>query len=136
PMNRNLLLFGVFFTGVIVCSSLSLYSGNPWTTASFIGILMGLLSFVASAAMYRGYAVGKASLIAILTAMPPLVVIVLAFLIWGEKLSLLQFIAFAVIVIGILMIRYSSDLSFRQLKGVGWGLICMIFFGLNDMAGK
>src|SRR5690606_37423260 len=93
-------------------------------------------SFVASASMYRGYAVGKASLIAILTAMPPIVVILLAFLLWGEKLNGMQSISFAIIVIGILLIRYSSDLSFKQLKGVGWGLLCMLFFGLNDTAGK
>ncbi len=135
-MNRNLMLFGVFFTGVILCSIIAWLTNSQWTNGSLIGIVMGLFSFTASAAMYRGYAVGKASLIAILTAMPPIVVILLAFLLWGEKLSALQSLAFAIILVGILMIRYSSDLSFKQLKGVGWGLICMLFFGLNDTAGK
>lgn len=135
-MNRNLMLCGVFFTGAVLGAVLSLAFGSDWSPAVLMGIIMGIFSFVASMSMYRGFAVGKASLIAVLTGMPPVVVIVLAFLIWGEKLSAWQFIAFVVILTGILMIRYSSDLSFKQLRGAGWGLLCMLCFGLNDMSSK
>jgi len=136
PMNRELMLFGVFSMGAACSLTVSLFMHQEWENEALIGILMGMLSFAASAAMYQGFAVGKASLIAILTGMPPVVVVLLAYLVWGETLSPWQLSAFGVIVIAVILLRYSNDLSFKQLKGVQWGLLAMMFFGLNDMTGK
>lgn len=135
-MNRNLMLFGVFFTGVIVAAICSFIFESVWNMPVLLGILMGLFSLIANASMYRGFTVGKASLIAILSSLPSVVVVLMAYLLWREALSIKQFAAFLVIITGILLIRYSSELSFRQLKGAGWGLLCMLFFGFNDLSGK
>jgi drug/metabolite transporter (DMT)-like permease len=136
PLDRNLMLFGVFFTGMIVSYLLVLATGQKWSAASLLGILMGFFSFSANAAMYKGFAVGKASIVAIFTSLPPLVVIGIAYLLWGETLNLWQSIAFLIIVIGIIFIRYSSELSLTNLGGVQWGLLAMLFFGLNDVTSK
>ncbi len=136
PMNRNLMLFGTFFTGTIVSLLFVLIFESEWTSGVWLGIVMGLLSFAGNGSMVKGFAVGKASLVAVLTALPPVVVIVMAFLLFGERLNWQQAIAFVCIVGGVIMIRYSNDLSWKQLNGAGWALLATLFFGFNDVTGK
>lgn len=132
PANRNLMLFGTFFMGALASFAAAGATGQAWTPASWIGCIMGVLSFIANSAMYRGYAVGKASLVALFTGLPPVVVVSLAYLLWGQTLSVLQFAAFLAIVAGILIIRYSSSVSLDTLKGIQWAIIALLGFGLND----
>jgi drug/metabolite transporter (DMT)-like permease len=136
PINRNLMLLGVFSTGTVFSLTISLILQQQWTIHILVGIFMGLFSFAANASMYKGFSVGKASLVAILTGLPPVVVVVLAYIIWGETLTLWQLAAFVIIIAGILLLRYSSDLSLKQLQGVQWGLLTMLFFALNDLSSK
>jgi drug/metabolite transporter (DMT)-like permease len=136
PMNRNLMLFGTFFTGSLVSLLFSLLFHSQWSTGVWMGVVMGVLSFCANGSMVKGFTVGKASLVAVLTALPPIVVVILAYFFWGEKLSLLQFLAFALIVGGVIMIRYSNDISLKHLQGAGWAMLATLFFGLNDLSGK
>lgn len=135
-LNRNLMLCGVFVSGAIINVIATLVTGEQWNTASLIGIQMGLFSFAASACMYQGFAVGKPSLIAILTALPPVVVVLVAYLLWNEKLHSMQLIAFIIIIVGILVIRYSNDLSLKNLQGAQWGILTMLFFAANDLSTK
>ncbi|AOZ94126.1 EamA family transporter [Paenibacillus crassostreae] len=135
-MDRNLMLFGVFFTGAVASVSASFIFGQEWNTSALTGLLMGTFSCIANACMFQGFTVGKSSIIAILTGLPPVVVVVLAYILWGETLTLGQLLAFALIVVGILTVRYSNDLRIGNLQGAQWGLLAMLFFGMNDMAGK
>jgi len=132
PANRNLMLLGTFFLGALASLTAIVATGQAWTSASWIGCIMGVLSFISNSAMYRGYAVGKASLVALFTGLPPVVVVCLAYLLWGQTLSTVQFIAFLAIVAGILIIRYSSSISLDTLKGVQWAIIALLGFGFND----
>lgn len=136
PLSRNALLCGTFTMGAVMNLALALILSSEWTVACLIGIQMGLFSFGANASMFKGFAVGKASLVAILTALPSVVVVVVAYMLWNEKLYLLQFIAFLVIVGGVLLVRYSNELSLRNLQGAGWGLLAMLLFAGNDLSGK
>jgi|GEM_PF-160455 len=136
PINRNLLLFGAFTMGFIINLFCALLLSSNWTMAALIGMMMGLLSFGANGAMFKGFAVGKASLIAILTALPSVIVVVIAYFLWGEKLNSAQLAAFIIIVAGILLVRYSNDLSLKNLKGAQWGLIALMLFAFNDLSGK
>lgn len=85
--------------------------------SALIGVQMGLFSFGANASMFKGFAVGKASLVAILTGLPSVVVVFVAYLIWDERLNIMQFLAFVIIVIGILVVRYSNDITLKICKG-------------------
>lgn len=138
-MNRNLMLCGVFFTGFLVSLFfvfLQKRSLEVSTSHLLVGGSMGVLSFLANASLYKGYAVGKASLVTVLASLPPLIVVILAFLIWNETLTAIQLWSFLIIFVGIYLIRYSNDLSFTDLKGAHWGLLAALFFGLNDIMGK
>lgn len=136
PIDRNLLLLGVYLSGTIIAAAINVAVGQHWSTGCWVGALMGLFSFISNASMYRGFAVGKASLMAMFTGLPPVVVVILAYLMWGEKLNTWQSFSFIVIVIGILMIRYSNDISFRNLQGAQWGALTMVAFGITDLASK
>ncbi|MCI3927037.1 DMT family transporter [Paenibacillus sp. TRM 82003] len=136
PMNRNVMLFGVFCTGALLCFAIAAATGQRFTQTALIGVGMGTFSFAASASMYQGFAVGKTSLVAMLTGLPPVVVAVLAYLIWGETLAGWKLAAFGIILLSVVLLRYSNDLSFKNLQGAQWGLLAMLFFGLNDIAGK
>jgi drug/metabolite transporter (DMT)-like permease len=136
PMDRNLMLLGVFITGLVV-SVIAIYiTGQVWSKGALIGILIGTCSFLSNGAMYKGFSVGKASIIAIFSSLPPVIVIILAYIIWGEKLNLSQMVAFLIIIMGIIMIRYSSNLSLKNLGGIQWGLLVMLFFGLSEITSK
>ncbi|OXM84094.1 DMT family transporter [Paenibacillus rigui] len=136
PINRNLLLLGVYLCGTIVALAVNGFVGQAWSTGAWIGVGMGVFSFMSNASMYRGFAVGKASLVAMFTGLPPVVVVILAYLLWGEKLNIWQSLSFLVIISGILLIRYSSDISWRNLKGAGWGALAMLGFGITDLSSK
>lgn len=138
-MNRNLMLCGVFFTGFLVSIFFILLQKTPFNVSTshiLVGGSMGVLSFMANAALYKGYAVGKASLVSVLAGLPPLIVVILAFLLWNETLTAIQIWSFVIIFAGIYLIRYSNDLSLKDLKGAQWGLLAALFFGLNDIMGK
>lgn len=136
PLNRNLLLCGTFTMGAIISIVCALVYSSHWSAAALVGVQMGLFSFGANASMFKGFAVGKASLVAILTALPSVVVVLVAFALWNERLHAMQLIAFAIIVGGILLVRYSNDISLRNLQGAQWGLLAMLLFAANDLSGK
>ncbi|MDR6549285.1 DMT family transporter [Paenibacillus qinlingensis] len=135
-LNRNVLLCGTFAMGAIVSFVCALIWQAQWETTALIGIQMGLFSFGANASMFKGFAVGKASLVAILTGLPSVVVVLFAYVLWGERLNLLQLFAFVVIVIGILFVRYSNDITLKNLQGAGWGVIALLLFAANDLSSK
>lgn len=137
-INRNLMLFGVFFVGFVISSIAMLVLDQQWYawTDVSVGLAMGFGSFAANAALHKGFSVGKASLISVLSGLPPLFVVLLAFLFWDETLTTQQLIGFIVIFVGLYTIRYSNDISFSNLQGAQWGLLAAICFALNDLFGK
>jgi drug/metabolite transporter (DMT)-like permease len=135
-LNRNVLLCGTFAMGAIVSLICALIWQQEWHISALIGIQMGLFSFGANASMFKGFAVGKASLVAILTGLPSVVVVLFAYILWGERLNFLQLFAFVVIVVGILFVRYSNDITLANLQGAGWGVIALFLFAGNDLSSK
>lgn len=135
-LDRNLMLCGVFASGVIINGIIIIMTGSQWSTTSLIGIQRGIFSFAASASMYKAFAVGKASIVAILSSMQSVIVVIVAFLLWDEKLHAMQLIAFLVLLIGVVTIRYSSDISLSNMQGAQWALLAMLFFAGNDLTGK
>ncbi|TMV47812.1 EamA family transporter [Paenibacillus mesophilus] len=136
PLERNLMLLGVYLSGAVVSIAAAIMLGQTWSPAVWTGLVMGAFSFVSNASMYKGFSVGKASLVAVFTALTPVVVAVISFLRWGETLNVWQAAAFLVIVAGIVIIRYSNDLSWRNLQGIQWALLAMVTFGITDLASK
>ncbi|MBP1995125.1 EamA family transporter [Paenibacillus eucommiae] len=136
PIDRNMLLFGVYLSGSLIAFALNLNLNQAWTYGVWMGIPMGIFSFIANASMYKGFSVGRASMIAMFTGLPPVVVVVVAYFLWGEALGITQLAGFLIVIAGVLVIRYSRDLKLGQLQGLQWGLLTMFFFGLTDISSK
>lgn len=136
PLDRNLMLFGVYLCGTGVAVIANIFTEQAWNKGALMGISMGVFSFISNASMYKGFAVGKASLVAIFTGLPPVVVVAVAYLLWGEQLSWGQMGAFIIILGGILLIRYSNDLTFSNLQGVQWAILAMLGFAFTDLSSK
>lgn len=135
-IDRNLMLLGVYLSGAFVSAAASVALGQSWSRAVWTGTVMGGFSFISNAAMFKGFSVGKASLVAVFTALTPVVVALVSYFRWGELLNVRQAAAFLVIIAGIVIIRYSNDLSWRNLQGVQWALLAMVTFGITDLASK
>lgn len=136
PMDRNLMLLGVFMLGTLVAGGANLFVGQAWSWGAAAGVMMGAFSFMSNMSMYRGFAVGKASLVAVLTALPAAVVSLGAFILWQEKLTGWQFGALCVILLGIVVIRYSNELNLSNLRGMQWGVLAMLGFAITDLSSK
>lgn len=136
PVDRNILLFGVYLSGTLISFAINLYFKQPWSSGVWAGFFMGLFSFIANTTMYRGFAVGRASVIAMFTGFPPVVVVIFAYFLWGEALNALQLFGFTLIVVALLVIRYDRDFRKGLLQGLKWGLPTMFFFGLTDLSSK
>lgn len=136
PADRNILLFGVYLCGAVLSLLLNGGISQAWTGGAAMGIAMGFFSFISNSAMHKGFSVGKASIVALLAGLPPLVVVLVAFLVWGEMLNLGQALAFAVIMCGGLMIKSSGGLSLQDLKGAQWGILAMFTFAFTDLSSK
>jgi drug/metabolite transporter (DMT)-like permease len=134
PINRNLMLFGVFLTGTLASAVAIPLAGETWRNGCLIGIFMGIASYLGNAAMYRGYALGKASLVALFTALPPIVVVCASYVLWGQTLTLPQLVAFGAILGGIVLIRYSSDIDMANKQALAMSVIALFCFGFNDTA--
>ncbi|MFH0255846.1 EamA family transporter [Vibrio rumoiensis] len=137
-LNRDLMLCGVFYVGFIISVSTMYILGQEWQswTEVGVGLALGFGSFMANAALHKGFSVGKASLISVLSGLPPLFVVLFAFLLWDETLTTQQMMGFAVIFSGLYIIRYSNDISLSNLQGAQWGLLAALCFSFNDMLGK
>jgi hypothetical protein len=116
PIDRNLLLFGVYVSGMAISFTMNIFAKESWTHGSWLGILMGLFSFAANSSVHKGYAVGRATII--------------------ESLSIFQFVGLSIIILGLLIFRVGNDLQKGELHGWKWGGLSMIFFGLTDIASK
>lgn len=136
PADRNILLFGVYACGAVVALLLNLAWGQPWTAGAAVGTAMGLFSFVSNSAMHKGFAVGKASLVALLVGLPPLIVVLAALALWNEHLSMGQSLAFVVILSGGLLVKTAGGLSLRNMEGAQWGLLAMVTFAFTDLSSK
>lgn len=136
PVDRNLLFVGVYLSGIIVSLLLNRQAQQPWNEGIQLGVLMGVFSFAANASLYRGYEVGRASVVAFFSALSPLVVVLAAYLLWSEAPGVVQGIGFAIVVLALVIVRYGQDLRSGQLRGWGFGTLAMLLYSFTDLSSK
>ncbi|OWR32590.1 EamA family transporter [Saccharibacillus sp. O23] len=136
PVDRNLLFVGVYLSGALISILLNLHAGQPWNGGIVFGVLMGLFSFAANASLYKGYEVGRASVVAFFSGLTPIVVVLAAYLLWRETLGPMQLIGFSIVVSALIIVRYRSDLQSGRLSGWQWGLLAMLLYAFTDLSSK
>lgn len=135
-LDRNQVMLGVFLSGVVCSGMLALWSGQSWANVWFIGSMMGITSIAANVFMFQGFAVGKPTVIALLSALPPALVVILAYALWGETLTVFQMWAFLCIFVGVLIVRSTHRIRWHDLQGAQWGALACISFACTDLLGK
>lgn len=136
PVDRNLLFVGVYLSGVLVSLLVNVQARQPWNAGVGFGVLMGMFSFAANASVYKGYAVGRASVVAFFSSLSPLVVVAAAYLLWSEAPGPVQGIGFAIVVLALVIVRYGQDLRGGQMLGWGWGMLAMLLYSFTDLSSK
>ncbi|MCQ4085473.1 EamA family transporter [Saccharibacillus sp. JS10] len=136
PVDRNLLFVGVYLSGILVSLLLNIQAKQPWNHGVGLGVLMGVFSFAANASIYRGYEVGRASVVAFFSALSPLVVVLVAFWLWNEAPNGVQGIGFGIVVLALILVRYGQDFRSGSLRGWNWGLIAMLLYSFTDLSSK
>lgn len=136
PVDRNLLFVGVYLSGALISFLLNLHAAQPWNGGVVFGAWMGLFSFAANASLYKGYEVGRASVVAFFSGLTPIIVVLAAYLLWRETLGPMQLIGFAIVVLALVVVRYRSDLQSGQLSGWQWGMLAMLLYAFTDLSSK
>ena len=136
PVDRNLLFVGVYLSGILISLFLNIQAKQPWNHGVALGILMGVFSFAANASIYRGYEVGRASVVAFFSALSPLVVVLVAFWLWNEAPNGVQGIGFGIVVLALIIVRYGQDFRSGSLRGWNWGMISMLLYSFTDLSSK
>ncbi|WP_263559868.1 DMT family transporter [Paenibacillus polymyxa] len=135
-INRDLMFIGVYISSAILVLIINLFVNQIWSNEVWFGVLMGVFSFLANTFLYKGYAVGRASVIAFFSGLTPVIVVLLAALLWAEKLSSVQLVGFCIIILSLLIIRYKRDLQEGTYQGWQFGLLAIIFYSFTDLSSK
>ncbi|WP_404518859.1 MULTISPECIES: EamA family transporter [unclassified Paenibacillus] len=93
-----------------------MYANQTWSYKAWLGLLMGIFSFMANTFLYKGYAVGRASVIAFFSGLTPMLVVLLAALLWQKTLTLVQLVGFCIIILSLIVVRYQRDLQVDSIK--------------------
>lgn len=75
--------------------------------------------------------IGRASLIAFFSGITPVFVVLLASLLWNEKINSAQLVGFCIIILSLIFVKYKKDIQTGQFRGWHWGAIA-ILCGLNQ----
>jgi transporter family protein len=134
PYDRHTIMLGIFLSGALLCVAASI--GASWAGVWGIGIAMGVSTIAANVCLFQGFAVGNPTVIALLSAMPPALVVLLAYVTWGEALTFGQIIAFLCILCGVLIVRSARRIRWTDMQGAHWGVLALICFAVTDMLGK
>ncbi|MGG4091542.1 EamA family transporter [Paenibacillus lautus] len=136
PIDRNLMFIGVYISSTILALVLNLFANQTWSSGVWLGILMGVFSFLANTFLYKGYTVGRASVIAFFSGLTPVLVVLLAALLWAETLASMQLIGFCIIILSLIVIRYKRDLQGGKYQGWQFGFLAIIFYSFTDLSSK
>ncbi len=102
------------------------------------GILIasGVCSFSAVFFLYRGLAVGKASIVTPVASTWAIAAMLFSFILFGETLSLSQILCIVMVLAGILVLSMRSNADGRSNVGIAYAFACMLFAGLNSILFK
>jgi uncharacterized membrane protein len=103
---------------------------QPWATLG--GILLGIINALATIVLYKGFEVGRLSVVSPIASCAPLVAVLLAISFLGETLTAELAIGIAFVIVGIVLVciqREEGDVSKQLRRGVVYALLFMVLGG-------
>jgi len=104
---------------------------HPW--AALGGILVGVANAVATLSLYKGFEVGRLSIVSPIASTAPVVSILLAVVFLGESVTSERLLAISLVIGGIILVSFQSEektVSKQVAQGVAYAVGFMFFGGL------
>jgi len=113
---------------------------QPWATLG--GLFLGVINSVATIALYKGFEVGRLSVVSPIASCSPVVSVLLAVFFLGESLTIERVFGISFAIVGIILVSTQTsgeDTSKRLGQGVVYGVLFMVlggtlFFGLKPVS--
>jgi len=103
---------------------------QPWATVG--GLMLGVINAIATIALYKGFEVGRLTIVSPIASCAPLVSVILAVVLLGESITLERAVGISFVVIGIILVSIQSaheGLSEKLGQGVVYAFLFMILGG-------
>lgn len=132
------LLYSRFVTALVALLAFFIFFEESKFSLKYMLIAFGVgtLGYIGVAAFYKGLSAGKVGIVAPIANSSSFITIILASFIYGQKISGFQFLAIALIIIGVILISINfADFKIKSLfdksSGIVFGFIAMFFWGVT-----
>ena len=134
-------VIGSFFVLPFALTDASRLLTDPWTTLA--AILLGVVNALGTLSLYKGFEVGRLSIISPIASTAPVVAILLAVTFLGEIVTKRLLVAISLVLVGIILVSVQTaqtDASKQLAKGTAYAISFMLFgglllFGLKPVSG-
>jgi drug/metabolite transporter (DMT)-like permease len=132
-------IIGSFLIFPFALPSVSRLFLEPWYALA--GLMLGVVNALATLSLYKGFEVGRVSVVSPIASSYPVISVLLAVLFLGESVTGARLIGIALVMLGIVLVGIQSqrgDESKRLAAGVVFAVGCMLlggflYFGLKPV---
>lgn len=110
---------------------------QPW--AVLAGILLGVINAFATLSLYKGFEVGRLSIVSPIASSCPVVSIILAVLFLGESVTVERLLGIGLVIVGVIVVSMQTareGISEKVNRGTVYAIIYMVLGGLLFFALK
>jgi uncharacterized membrane protein len=123
-------LIGGFFVLPFALADVGRMFAHPW--AAFVGVLLGAVNAAATLCLYKGFEVGRLSIVSPIASTAPVVAILLAVAFLGEDLTLQRLVAISLVMLGVILVSIQAsgkNVSEQLAKGTAYAILFMLLGG-------
>jgi len=124
-------VIGSFFVLPFALTDASRLLIDPWTTLA--AVLLGVVNALGTLSLYKGFEVGRLSIVSPIASTAPVVAILLAVTFLGEIVTKKLLVGIGLVLVGIILVSVQAvqtDASKQVAKGTAYAIGFMLFGGL------
>ena len=124
-------VIGSFFVLPFALLDLSRLAAHPWATLA--AVMLGVLNALATLSLYKGFEVGRLSIVSPVASTAPVIAILLAVVFLREVLTVELVVGITLVIVGIVLVSFQSaveDASKEVAKGTIYAVGFMLGGGL------
>ena len=130
-------VIGSFFVLPFALESTALLVLHPWALLG--GVLLGVINAFATLSLYKGFEVGRLSIVSPIASSCPVVSILLAVLFLGESVTDERLLGIGLVIVGVILVSLQTSqasVSEKVNRGTMYAIIYMVLGGLLFFALK
>ncbi len=133
-------VIGSFFVLPFALQGFTRLIPNPWAVLG--GVLLGVINAFATLSLYKGFEVGRLSIVSPIASSCPVVSILLAVLFLGESITEERLLGIGLVIVGVILVSLQTGregVSEKVNRGTVYAIIYMVlggllFFGLKPVS--